>query len=73
MVEIAVPNPIGPVVLIHHKPTWESAAERERELQAVRTARLVEEILNGDGPHVLSAGDFHATPDAASVRFVIGQ
>jgi endonuclease/exonuclease/phosphatase family metal-dependent hydrolase len=73
VVQIAVPEPIGPVLLVHHKPTWQSGAERERELQAVAAARLVEEILDGAERHVVLAGDFDATPDAASIRFWTGR
>lgn len=40
LVRIDVPEPIGPVVFVHHKPTWQSAAENERERQALATARL---------------------------------
>src|SRR5829696_9194483 len=47
VVEVAAPEPIGPMLLVHHKPTWQSGAELERELQAVASARIVEEILGG--------------------------
>jgi endonuclease/exonuclease/phosphatase family metal-dependent hydrolase len=73
VVEIAVPEPIGDVLLVHHKPTWQSGTELERELQAVASARLVEELLDGGDRHVVLAGDFDATPDAASVRFWAGR
>jgi endonuclease/exonuclease/phosphatase family metal-dependent hydrolase len=73
VVEISVPAPIGPVLLAHHKPTWQSAAELERERQAVASARIVEELLDGAGRHVVLAGDFDATPDAASIRFWTGR
>jgi endonuclease/exonuclease/phosphatase family metal-dependent hydrolase len=73
LVMIDVPKPIGPVLVVHHKPTWQSRAERERELQAVASARAVEEILQGSQPHVVLAGDFDATPDAASIRFWTGR
>jgi endonuclease/exonuclease/phosphatase family metal-dependent hydrolase len=72
VVEIAVPEPIGPVLLVHHKPTWQSGAEHEREAQALTSARIVEEILDGGERHVVLAGDFDATPDAASIRFWTG-
>jgi endonuclease/exonuclease/phosphatase family metal-dependent hydrolase len=58
---------------VHHKPTWQSGAERERERQAVASARIVEEILDGSDGHVVLAGDFDATPDAASIRFWTGR
>jgi endonuclease/exonuclease/phosphatase family metal-dependent hydrolase len=73
VVEIAAPDPIGPVLLVHHKPTWQSGVEHERELQAVASARIVEELVDGAERHVVLAGDFDATPDAASVRFWTGR
>ncbi|MER6590606.1 endonuclease/exonuclease/phosphatase family protein [Micromonospora purpureochromogenes] len=85
VVEVAVPPPLGPVLVAHHKPTWQYDAEYERELQAVRTARYIEELvaerrsepLDPDGPdtepHVVLLGDFDAAPDAASVRFWTGR
>jgi endonuclease/exonuclease/phosphatase family metal-dependent hydrolase len=47
--------------------------EYERELQAVQTARLVEETIAGRDLHVVLAGDLDADPDAASVRFWTGR
>jgi endonuclease/exonuclease/phosphatase family metal-dependent hydrolase len=73
VVEIAAPEPVGPVLVVHHKPTWQSGVERERELQAVASARIVEEILEGAERHVVLAGDFDATPDASSIRFWTGR
>lgn len=73
MAQVSAPEPIGPIVLVHHKPTWQSGVELERELQAVASARLVEELLDGAEKHVVVAGDFDATPDAASVRFWTGR
>jgi endonuclease/exonuclease/phosphatase family metal-dependent hydrolase len=73
VVEIRVPEPIGPVFLVHHKPTWQSGAELERERQAVASARIVEELLAGAERHVVLVGDFDATPDAASIRFWTGR
>ncbi|MBY8871821.1 endonuclease/exonuclease/phosphatase family protein [Micromonospora sp. PLK6-60] len=85
VVEVAAPPPLGPVIVAHHKPTWQYDAEHERELQAVRTARYLEEVvaerrperLDPHGPdaepHVVVLGDFDAAPDAASVRFWTGR
>jgi endonuclease/exonuclease/phosphatase family metal-dependent hydrolase len=73
VVEISVPKPIGPILLVHHKPTWQSGAELEREQQAVASARIVEELLDGAHRHVVLAGDFDATPDSASIRFWTGR
>jgi endonuclease/exonuclease/phosphatase family metal-dependent hydrolase len=71
--EIPVPDPIGPVVFVHHKPTWQWGFERERELQAVAAARFVEEVVGERPVHVVLAGDFDAPPEAASMRFWRGR
>jgi len=47
--------------------------ERERELQAVALARVLEELATGQQCHVVVAGDFDADPAAASVRFWTGR
>jgi endonuclease/exonuclease/phosphatase family metal-dependent hydrolase len=73
VVEVAVPKPLGPVLVVHHKPTWQSGVELERERQAVATARIVEDLLGGADRHVVLAGDFDATPDSASIRFWTGR
>jgi endonuclease/exonuclease/phosphatase family metal-dependent hydrolase len=72
-VEVLAPDPVGPLLFVHHKPSWQRGFERERELQAVAAARFVEGILGGDERHVVLAGDFDATPDSASVRFWSGR
>jgi endonuclease/exonuclease/phosphatase family metal-dependent hydrolase len=66
VMRVDVPG-IGEVVLVHHKPTFRLGFERERELQAVCSARFVEELA-GSRPVVL-AGDFDAVPGTASMRF----
>jgi endonuclease/exonuclease/phosphatase family metal-dependent hydrolase len=58
---------------VNHKPHWRSVCEREREMQALATARLVEELVDGREAHVVVAGDFDATPEAASIRFWTGR
>jgi endonuclease/exonuclease/phosphatase family metal-dependent hydrolase len=68
--EILAPDPLGTLLLAHHKPSPWLGFEHERELQAVATARLVEDLVEERGAsHVVLAGDFDATPDSASVRF----
>jgi endonuclease/exonuclease/phosphatase family metal-dependent hydrolase len=71
--EVLAPDPVGPLLFVHHKPSWQRGFERERELQAVAAARFVEELLGESGTHVVLAGDFDATPHAASVRFWQGR
>jgi endonuclease/exonuclease/phosphatase family metal-dependent hydrolase len=58
-----------PLLVVNHKPSWPVELEYERELQAVRTARFVEEIVERTGQQVVLGGDFDAMPEAASVRF----
>ncbi len=71
--EIFAPDPIGPLLFVHHKPSWQWGFEHERELQAVAAARFVEELLEERSMHVVLAGDFDAVPEAASVRFWSGK
>ena len=70
--EVMAPDPVGPLLFVNHFPHFELDFEHERELQAVTAARAVEELA-GRRLHVVVAGDFDATPDAASVRFWRGR
>ncbi len=67
--EVFAPEPIGPLLFVNHLPSWQLTFEYERELQTVAAARAIEEFVEGREMHVVLAGDFDATPDAASVRF----
>ena len=71
--EILAPPPLGPLLLVHHKPNWQYGYEHERELQAVTAARFVEELLAGRDLHVVLAGDFDDPPDSGSIRFWTGR
>ncbi|MFF5217720.1 endonuclease/exonuclease/phosphatase family protein [Micromonospora sp. NPDC000442] len=71
--EIEAPPPIGPLLFVHHKPTWQIGYAHERELQAVACARFVENEVAGRHVHVVLAGDFDDTPDSASIRFWTGK
>jgi endonuclease/exonuclease/phosphatase family metal-dependent hydrolase len=71
--EVLAPDPVGPLLFVNHLPNWQLTFEHERELQAVPAARVIEEITHGRDMHVVLAGDFDATPDAASVRFWRGR
>ena len=71
--EIEAPSPIGSLLFVHHKPTYEFGYGYERELQAVICARFVEEQLAGRQLHVVLAGDFDDTPGSASVRYWAGE
>jgi endonuclease/exonuclease/phosphatase family metal-dependent hydrolase len=68
-VEVAAPPPLGALLVVQHKPSAWLHLERERELQAVATARLVEDRVAGRAVHVVLAGDFDAVPDSAALRF----
>lgn len=71
--EILAPPPLGPFLFAHHKPCYQLPYEHERELQAVRTAHAVEEMLDGALRPVVLAGDMDATPDSGSIRFWTGR
>jgi endonuclease/exonuclease/phosphatase family metal-dependent hydrolase len=71
--EVLAPPPIGPLVVVHHKPVWPVDREAVRERQAVLVARAVEELVGSRPVHVVLLGDLDATPDAASVRFLTGR
>ena len=71
--EIFAPDPVGALLFVHHKPSWQWGFEHERELQAVAAARFVEELVDQRSQHVVLAGDFDAVPDAASIRFWSGR
>jgi endonuclease/exonuclease/phosphatase family metal-dependent hydrolase len=69
--EILAPDSLGGTLLFaHHNASWQLSFERERELQAVASSHLVEDLLDKrEANHIVLAGDFNATPDSASVRF----
>ncbi len=71
--EIRAPQPLGTVHVAHHKPVFQLDYEHERELQAVETARFIEEVLGDRAEHAVVVGDFDATPDSASIRFWTGR
>ncbi|RVX43632.1 exonuclease III [Nonomuraea polychroma] len=64
--EVRAPSPL---LFVNHKPSFRLGHERERELQAVAAARLIEEVLDGRDVPVVVAGDFDAVPESASMRF----
>jgi endonuclease/exonuclease/phosphatase family metal-dependent hydrolase len=73
LAEVTLPDPFGATLVVHHKPTYEIGFGLERELQAVATARAVEEYLSGRERHVVALGDFDDTPDSAAMRFWTGR
>ncbi len=72
--EIIGPGRVGPLVVVHHKSTYELDLEHIREQQALATARFVESLV-GDRANlpVVLLGDFNAAPDAACIRFLTGR
>lgn len=73
-VEVTGPGRIGPVVVVHHKATYELPLEHIREQQALATARFIESVVRDRASlPVVLLGDFNAAPDAASVRFLTGR
>lgn len=70
---ISAPAPIGSLLFVNHFPNFQLSFERERELQAIATARFVEKRVGKTNQQVILVGDFDADPDAASVRFWSGR
>jgi endonuclease/exonuclease/phosphatase family metal-dependent hydrolase len=71
--EVLAPEPLGPLLFVSYGPSHQLSVELERELQAVATATLVEELVGEHNRHVVLAGDFNADAEAASVRFWSGR
>jgi endonuclease/exonuclease/phosphatase family metal-dependent hydrolase len=71
---VLAPAPIGALLAVHHRGTYELQLEHVREQQALATARFVEDLVS-DRPdlHVVLLGDLNADPDAASIRFLTGK
>jgi endonuclease/exonuclease/phosphatase family metal-dependent hydrolase len=71
--EVLAPEPIRPLLLVYHNPSWKLNMEYERELQAVITARFVEELVAERDRHVILVGDLDADPNSASARSWCGR
>ncbi|MGH3877832.1 MAG: endonuclease/exonuclease/phosphatase family protein [Actinophytocola sp.] len=69
LADVHWPHSEVPLLLVNHKPSYKTELEYEREQQCVKTARLVEEIVERTGQHVVLGGDFDAMPESASIRF----
>ncbi len=72
--EVLVPPPLGPLLAVHHRGTYELQLEHVREQQVLATARFVEDLV-ADRPDlpVVLLGDLNADPRAASIRFLTGR
>ena len=73
LLAVRVAAPIGPLLFVCAKPSWELNREYERELQAVELAKLLSRHADPAGFAPVIAGDFDATPDSASIRFLTGK
>jgi endonuclease/exonuclease/phosphatase family metal-dependent hydrolase len=73
LVEIELPQPFGPILFVHHKPSYQIGYARERELQAVACAQAVEDHVAGRDLHVVLLGDFDDVPESSSIRFLTGK
>jgi endonuclease/exonuclease/phosphatase family metal-dependent hydrolase len=62
---------LGSLLLVAAKPSWQLDREATREVQALRLARLATSH-RGRMPTIM-LGDFDATPQAASMRFLTGK
>ena len=73
-VEVLAPPPFGPILVAHHKPSWQHGAELDRERQAGAAAGFIEALV-AEGPQlpVILLSDFDAAPDTASMRFWTGR
>jgi endonuclease/exonuclease/phosphatase family metal-dependent hydrolase len=71
--EINAPEAVGFFLFVNHFPNWQLNFEYERELQAVKVARLVEEQVGMSTKQVVLVGDLDADHDAASIRFWTGR
>jgi len=71
--EVDAPAPFGRLTFANHMPSWQVDFERERELQAIGAARLLDGLAPDRADHVILAGDLNVDPDAASVRFLCGR
>jgi endonuclease/exonuclease/phosphatase family metal-dependent hydrolase len=71
LAEVRGPEPLGPLLVVHHKPSYQWDYGIERERQAVRTAREVEAVAAGR--HVVVLGDFDDRPESAAMRFWTGR
>jgi len=73
LVRAQAPAPVGPLLFSCAKPSWEMNREVERELQAVELAKVIARHADRNQAPSIVAGDFDATPDSASIRFMTGR
>lgn len=73
LVRTHVPAPVGPLLFACTKPSWELNREYERELQAVALVKAIARHADRNHAPTIVAGDYDATPDSASIRFMTGR
>jgi endonuclease/exonuclease/phosphatase family metal-dependent hydrolase len=71
--EIEAPEPFGVILVVNHAPSWQLDYVLERELQASKGARFVEELIGDRDLHVIVAGDLTDPPESSSVRLWTGR
>lgn len=71
--EVLAPDPLGRLIVASHGNSWQWWAEHEREQQAVALVRRIDELVADAPAHVIVGGDFNATPDTSSMRFLTGR
>lgn len=69
----AVDSPLGEVVVVNHFPSWKLDLEAEREEQALRLTRTIDQLELPAATPVIIAGDLDADPASASIRFLTGR
>ena len=71
--EVLAPQPIGRIWVANHFPDYQLDHERERRLQTVKVARVLEDLARLDPGHIVVAGDLDADFEADSIRFWTGR
>ena len=71
--EVLAPDPLGRIWVANHFPDYQLDHERERRLQAVTVARILEQYVIDKPGHVIVAGDMDADPSSDSMRFWTGR
>ena len=72
-VRVAAPSPAGSFLFVSAIPSWELNREYERERQVVEIVKMVRRHASASQFPPIIVGDFDATPESGSVRFLTGQ
>lgn len=71
--EVLAPEPVGRIWVANHFPDYQLDHERERRLQTVAVARVLEDVVSKSPGHVIIAGDMDADLGSDSIRFLTGR